>query len=156
MVVNSMLSKRLIFLLLIVAISMAQLLVDTDLAWAQEPTEDVLRVCSDPNNLPYSNRAQEGFENKIAELIAADLKRDLEYTWFPQRMGFIRNTLKFWDDELGRFRCDLVIGVPAGFDISDTTTPYYRSTYAIVLKADGPVGPQKRSRRWEIRRRRGL
>ncbi len=101
--------------------------------------EDVLRVCSDPNNLPYSNRAEQGFENKIAEVIAADLKHDLEYTWFPQRMGFMRNSLKFWDDELGRFRCDLVIGVPAGFDISDTTMSYYRSSYAIVIKAQGPL-----------------
>ncbi|MGI9285633.1 MAG: quinoprotein dehydrogenase-associated putative ABC transporter substrate-binding protein [Pseudomonadales bacterium] len=100
---------------------------------------DALRVCSDPNNLPYSNQWEEGFENKIAELIASDLKLELEYTWFPQRMGFIRNTLKFWDDEQERFRCDLVIGVPEGFDISDTTLPYYRSTYAIVLKATGPL-----------------
>lgn len=104
-----------------------------------EVPPDALRVCSDPNNLPYSNRAEEGFENKIAELIASDLKLKLEYTWFPQRMGFIRNTLKYWDDELGRFRCDLVMGVPQGFDISDTTMPYYRSTYALVLKAKGPL-----------------
>ena len=115
------------------------LLLGASLAQAEKLPQDVLRVCSDPNNLPYSNRAEEGFENKIAELIAADLQRDLEYTWFPQRMGFIRNTLKFWDDEQGRFRCDLVIGVPAGFDISATTAPYYRSTYAIVIKAQGPL-----------------
>lgn len=109
----------------------------------QEALPDALRVCSDPNNLPYSNRAEQGFENKIAELIASDLKLKLEYTWFPQRMGFIRNTLKYWDDEQGRFRCDLVIGVPEGFDISDTTMPYYRSTYAIVLKAKGPLAQIK-------------
>ena len=125
-----MLLGRWFVLLLLISMSMAR---------AEEAPEQVLRVCSDPNNLPYSNRAEQGFENKIAELIAADLKRDLEYTWFPQRMGFMRNTLKFWDDELGRFRCDLVIGVPAGFDISDTTKPYYRSTYAIVIKANGPL-----------------
>ncbi len=107
--------------------------------YGQEPLPDALRVCSDPNNLPYSNRSEEGFENKIAELIAADLQLKLEYTWFPQRMGFIRNTLMFWDDELERFSCDLVMGVPAGFDISDTTMPYYRSTYAIVVKASGPL-----------------
>ena len=99
--------------------------------------QDALRVCSDPNNLPYSNREEKGFENRIAELIAADLGLDLEYTWFPQRMGFIRNTLKFWDDEKGRFRCDLVIGVPKGFDISDTTSSYYRSTYVIVVREKG-------------------
>lgn len=108
-----------------------------------EEQPDALRVCSDPNNLPYSNRAEEGFENKIAELIAADLKLELEYTWFPQRMGFIRNTLKSWDDEQHRFRCDLVMGVPEGFDMSDTTMTYYRSTYAIVLKATGPLEPVK-------------
>ena len=107
---------------------------------AQNSSSNVLRVCSDPNNLPYSNRDEQGFENKIAEVIALDLQRELEYTWFPQRMGFIRNTLKSWDDTQGRFLCDLVIGVPAGFDISDTTTPYYRSTYAIVIREDGPLG----------------
>ncbi len=105
----------------------------------KEALPDALRVCSDPNNLPYSNRSEEGFENKIAELIASDLELKLEYTWFPQRMGFIRNTLKNWDDEQGRFRCDLVIGVPEGFDMSDTTVPYYRSTYVMVLKAKGPL-----------------
>ena len=115
------------------------LLMGTGLAQAENSQTNVLRVCADPNNLPYSNRAEEGFENKIAELIAVDLQRDLEYTWFPQRMGFIRNTLKFWDDEQGRFRCDLVIGVPAGFDISATTAPYYRSTYTIVIKSQGPL-----------------
>jgi len=119
---------------------MLLLLIGTGLAQAEKSPQDSLRVCADPNNLPYSNRAEEGFENKIAELIAADLQRDLEYTWFPQRMGFIRNTLKFWDDEQGRFRCDLVIGVPAGFDISATTASYYRSTYAIVIKSQGPLG----------------
>ena len=102
-------------------------------------TQDTLRVCSDPNNMPYSNRAQEGFENKIAELIATGLGLKLEYTWFPQRMGFIRNTLRFWDEEKERFRCDLVIGVPEGFDMADTTASYYRSTYAIVIKSDGPL-----------------
>jgi quinoprotein dehydrogenase-associated probable ABC transporter substrate-binding protein len=99
----------------------------------------VLRVCSDPNNLPYSNRAQQGFENKIAELIAADLHLSLEYTWFPQRMGFIQNTLKSWDDDQQRYRCDLVIGVPEGFDMSDTTQAYYRSSYALVVKTTGPL-----------------
>lgn len=106
---------------------------------AGEVPPDALRVCSDPNNLPYSNRAEEGFENKLAELIASDLKHELEYTWFPQRMGFIRNTLKYWDNEEERFRCDLVMGVPVGFDRSDTTMPYYRSTYVMVFKAKGPL-----------------
>jgi len=103
----------------------------------------VLRVCSDPNNLPYSNKAQEGFENKIAELLANHLSLRVEYTWFPQRMGFIRNTLKKWDDDYQRFSCDLVMGVPAGFDMSATTAAYYSSSYAIVLKEDGPLANVK-------------
>ena len=92
----------------------------------------VLRVCEDPNNLPFSNRAGEGFENKIAELLARELGWTLEYTWFPQRMGFIRNTLRGRDPDSNRFKCDLVMGVPAGFDLASTTKPYYRSTYALV------------------------
>jgi len=92
----------------------------------------VLRVCEDPNNLPFSNRAGEGFENKIAELLARELGWTLEYTWFPQRMGFIRNTLRSRDPDSNRFKCDLVIGVPAGFELAATTQPYYRSTYALV------------------------
>ena len=122
------------FLLLLLA-----LIMESAIVHASEVPPDALRVCSDPNNLPYSNRAEEGFENKIAELIPSDLKLELEYTWFPQRMGFIRNTLKYWDDEEERFRCDLVMGVPVGFDISDTTMPYYRSTYVLVFKAKGPL-----------------
>jgi mxaJ protein len=94
--------------------------------------ERVLRVCEDPNNLPFSNRAAEGFENKIAELFAAELGWKLEYTWFPQRMGFIRNTLRRRDPNSNRFACDLVMGVPAGFELASTTKPYYRSIYALV------------------------
>jgi len=94
--------------------------------------ERVLRVCEDPNNLPFSNRAGEGFENKIAELLAAELGWKLEYTWFPQRMGFIRNTLRGREPDSDRFKCDLVMGVPVGFELASTTKPYYRSTYALV------------------------
>jgi len=102
-------------------------------AFAQKVGEDrVLRVCADPNNLPFSNRAGEGFENKIAELLARDLGWTLEYTWFPQRMGFIRNTLRAREPDSNRFKCDLVLGVPAGFELAATTKPYYRSTYALV------------------------
>jgi len=92
----------------------------------------VLRVCEDPNNLPFSNRAGEGFENKIAELLARELGWKLEYTWFPQRMGFIRNTLRGRDPDSHRFKCDLVIGLPVGYELASTTKPYYRSTYALV------------------------
>ncbi len=94
--------------------------------------DKVLRVCADPNNLPFSNRAGEGYENKIAELLAHELGWTLEYTWFPQRMGFIRNTLRGREPNALHFKCDLVLGVPVGFELAATTKPYYRSTYALV------------------------
>ncbi len=89
----------------------------------------VLRVCADPNNLPFSNERGEGFENRIAELIAHDLGVRLEYTWWPQRRGFVRNTL-------AARRCDLVLGVPAGYEMVLPTRPFYRSTYVFVTRAD--------------------
>jgi mxaJ protein len=88
-----------------------------------------LRVCADPNNMPFSNKAGEGFENAIAQQVAKDLGRTVAYTWFPQRRGFIKNTLKAG-------KCDLVIGEPVGFDLAAVTTPYYRSTYVFVTRAD--------------------
>jgi quinoprotein dehydrogenase-associated probable ABC transporter substrate-binding protein len=90
---------------------------------------DVLRVCADPNNLPFSNRRQEGFENKIAELIARELKVKVEYTWWAQRRGFVRNTLKAGS-------CDLIVGMPSSMELALTTTPYYRSTYTFVFRKD--------------------
>jgi mxaJ protein len=101
------------------------------LAWATVPPpgRPALRVCADPNNLPFSNRRGEGFENRIAELIARDLGVPLEYTWWPQRRGFIRNTLNAG-------RCDLLTGVPADFERVRTTRPYYRSTYVFVTRRD--------------------
>lgn len=109
---------------------------------APPPGQDkVLRVCEDPNNLPLSNRAQAGFENKIATLFAQELGWKLEYTWFPQRMGFIRNTLRAKEDNSDRFKCDLVMGVPKGFDMAATTRSYYRSTYAMAyVKGKGLDG----------------
>jgi len=89
------------------------------------------RVCADPNYLPYSNRAGEGFENRVAALLAEDLGLPVEYTWFPQRMGFIRNTLRA-EREGGGHKCDVVMGVPDDFELTITTKPYYRSTYALV------------------------
>jgi len=88
-----------------------------------------LRVCADPNNLPFSNDKREGFENRIAEIVARDLGRPLAYFWLPQRRGFIRNTLNA--DE-----CDLVMGVPASSDRLQATRPYYRSTYVFVSRRD--------------------
>ena len=105
---------------------------------AQE--RDVLRVCADPNNLPFSNQAQQGFENKIAELFGQALKLPVEYTWFPQRRGFIRNTLRSQDPISGQYKCDLVISVPVQFEMGLVTQPYYRSTYALVYRKDSAMG----------------
>src|SRR5690606_30106806 len=88
-----------------------------------------LRVCADPGNLPYSNDKGEGVENKIAELLAADLGVPLEYTWFPQTVGFVRMTL-------AAKRCDLVIGVATTNELIQNTTPYYRSGYMIVHRPE--------------------
>jgi mxaJ protein len=94
-------------------------------AHAQTPPLEALRVCADPNNLPFSNEAGEGFENRIAELLADELDAELAYTWWAQRRGFIRNTLRAGD-------CDLVLGVPEGDEMVETTRPYYRSSYVFV------------------------
>ena len=109
---------------------------------AAEP--DTLRVCADPNNLPFSNRAGDGFENKLAEKVAQKFGKAIAYTWWAQRRGFIRHTLKAG-------ACDLVMGVPAHYDLVETTRPYYRSTYVFVsqtarrLQLDAIDDPQLRS-----------
>jgi mxaJ protein len=90
-----------------------------------------LRVCADPNNLPFSNEAGEGFENKIVSLVAQELNAEIRYTWWAQRRGFLRNTLK-------AETCDLVLGLPANLEGVRTTTPYYRSSYVFVTRTDGP------------------
>jgi len=94
----------------------------------------VLRVCADPNNLPFSNQRGEGFENKIAELLAQDLGERVEYTWWAQRRGFFRNTLKAG-------MCDVVMGVPSGFEMALTTKPYYRSSYVFLSRKDRHLNP---------------
>jgi mxaJ protein len=88
-----------------------------------------LRVCADPNNLPFSNDRGEGFENRLAALLAADLGAHVEYTWWAQRRGFVRNTL-------GAGQCDVLMGVPTDFELAATTRPYYRSTYVFVSRRD--------------------
>jgi quinoprotein dehydrogenase-associated probable ABC transporter substrate-binding protein len=88
-----------------------------------------LRVCADPNNLPFSNQREEGFENRLAELIATELGSSVRYTWWPQRRGFIRNTL-------AAGKCDLVMGMTFGAERVLTTKPYYRSTYVFVFRKD--------------------
>jgi quinoprotein dehydrogenase-associated probable ABC transporter substrate-binding protein len=92
---------------------------------------DAFRVCADPNNLPFSHRNLQGFENRLAELWAERLGLQLEYTWFPQRIGFVRNTLRF-KNERNEYKCDVVMGVADGYELLLTTKPYYRSTYALV------------------------
>ena len=87
-----------------------------------------LRVCADPHNMPFSTDKGEGFENKLAELIAAKLAKDLAYTWYPQAPGFVRNTL-------AAYKCDVLMGVPQGDDLVQVTNPYYRTAYALVFKA---------------------
>ena len=89
------------------------------------------KVCADPHYLPWSNEAGEGYENRIASLLAGALNLPVEYTWFPQRMGFIRNTLRSRGAD-GEYKCDVVMGLPAGFELAITTEPYYHSTYALV------------------------
>ena len=100
--------------------------------------ENVLRVCQDPNNLPFSNEHGEGFENRIAALFGEKLGWKVEYFSFPQRMGFIRNTLRFKLPGES-YRCDLVMSVPAGYDQVSATRPYYRSTYALVFPQQGKL-----------------
>jgi quinoprotein dehydrogenase-associated probable ABC transporter substrate-binding protein len=97
---------------------------------------DPLRVCADPNNLPYSDRSESGFENALAELAASALGFDgVAYTWLPQRRGFVRNTL---DAGL----CDVIIGVPVGYELAATTKPYYYSSYVFVTRTSDNASPK--------------
>ena len=115
------------------ACAAALLLPGTVPAAADEaPARKAFRVCQDPNNLPFSSVKGDGYENRIAELFARELGLPVEYYSFPQRLAFIRNTLRYklpGED----YRCDIVMGVPAGFDQVSATKPYYRSTYALVF-----------------------
>ena len=88
-----------------------------------------LRVCADPNNLPFTNNRGEGFENRLAQLLARDLGARLEYVWWAQRRGFLRNTLNAG-------LCDVVMGFPTEIEMALTTRPYYRSTYVFVARRD--------------------
>jgi mxaJ protein len=93
---------------------------------------DDLKVCADPNNLPFSNAAGAGFENQLAELVAAELGKHVTYTWWAQRRGFVRNTLNAGS-------CDVVMGVPIDYELVETTRAYYRSSYVFVSRADRKV-----------------
>lgn len=114
---------------LVAVAAMATLLVAAAFATAPRRT---LRVCADPNNLPFSNQRGEGFENKLAELIADDMRADVEYTWFAQRRGFVRHTLRAGV-------CDVIMGVPTSFELTRATRPYYRSRYVFVSREDRGV-----------------
>lgn len=88
---------------------------------------DVLRVCADPHDLPFSNKDGQGFENKIAALFAQKLGKSLAYVYYPNSTGFVRNTLN-------AHRCDVVMGMPQGDELVQVTNPYYRASYALVTK----------------------
>lgn len=101
-------------------------------ATAQRPAQSeagVLRVCADPNNLPVSDSARQGFENKLAQLLADTWHSDLRYVWWPARFGYFNRGLN------GLY-CDVEITAPAGLDLVATTRPYYRSAYVIVYRKD--------------------
>ena len=93
---------------------------------------DALRVCADPSNLPFSNERGEGFENRIAALVGRALDRRVEYVFFPQVQGFVRNTLRAG-------RCDLVMGTVAGDDLMQNTNPYYHTTYVMAFRRGADV-----------------
>ena len=95
--------------------------------------QEKFRVCADPLHPPYSTKSKDGFENKIAQLFAKELNQELEYYWFPQRIGFIRNTLKSQIGDTDQYKCDVVMGLPVGFDFAKTTKPYYHSTYVLII-----------------------
>src|SRR3954447_22432673 len=107
----------------------------------------VLRVCSDPNNLPFSNEQQQGFENRVADLIAEDLGETVEYTWWSMRRGFVRNALN-------EHACDVVMSMPSDSDMVLPTKPYYRSTYVFASRKDRALHVQslddKRFSSWKI------
>ena len=92
----------------------------------------VFRACADPRDLPFSNEAGEGFENKIAELFAHKLGKSVAYTFYPDATGFIRNTLN-------AHRCDVVLGIAQGDDLVQPTNPYYRTSYVAAYRQDGPL-----------------
>src|SRR3984893_2109549 len=96
----------------------------------------MLRVCADPHNMPFSTETGEGFENKLAELLAGQLGKGLAYTWYLQAPGFVRNTLR-------AYKCGVLIGVPQGDDIVQVTNPYYRTAYALVLKHGSGLWPSR-------------
>ena len=105
---------------------------DTDEGSIELVDPHVFRACADPRNLPFSNEAGEGFENKIAEILAGKLGKSLAYTFYPGATGFIRKTLN-------EHRCDVVLGIAQGDDVVQPTNPYYRTAYTAVFKKGGAL-----------------
>ncbi len=101
-------------------------------SYASAAEREVLRVCADPNYPPFSTRERNGLENRLADILADDLNLTVEYMWFPARMGFIRNTLRAESSSGQGYKCDVVLNVPHGYELTITTRPYYTSTYALV------------------------
>jgi len=101
------------------------------LALAAPAEARVLRICADPNNLPFSNAKEDGFENRIVRMVAEELHADVQYVWHAQRRGNVRETLNAGE-------CDMIPGVASSLEMLATTRPYYRSTYVAVVR-DGPL-----------------
>jgi len=102
---------------------------------ASAPQRDALRVCADPNLLPFSNDKLEGFENKIAAMIGEELGVPVIYTWWPQTIGFVRNTLRAQ-------KCDIIMGAASGDGLTQNTNPYYRSVYSLVYRESAGIQPK--------------
>ncbi len=112
---------------LIVAAALVLLCVGARAVYADEAKE--LRVCGDPSNLPFSNQKLEGIENKIADVIAQDLGMTVSYTWWPHQRGLVKRVLN-------TRRCDVMLGIPKGYDLVQWTKPYYRTGYVIAYRKD--------------------
>jgi quinoprotein dehydrogenase-associated probable ABC transporter substrate-binding protein len=121
--------RRVLIVTIVAAASVSLLAPPGRSQTAETVDHSALRVCADPNNLPFSNEKGEGFENKIAELLAAELDVPVHYTWFPDSVGFIRNTLN-------ARKCDLILGTVAGNELLQSTNPYYRSTYSLIYRKE--------------------
>jgi mxaJ protein len=141
--------RRLAALVLGLAAALAQAQVPTqrESLPSQQPQRQALRVCADPDNLPYSRADGSGFENRIAQLVADDFGLPLEYAWLPDVRGFVRKTM-------GAGLCDLIVGVPVGFERTLNTRAYYRSSYVLVEPAGDPSPPagfdDPRLQKWRI------
>ncbi len=120
------------FLVLLVLLAIPQIVRSAEGTTREAIATNTLRVCADPGNMPFSNEAGEGFENKIIELVAEKLERPVQYTWFPQTIGFVRNTLRIRE-------CDLISGISTSSQLVQNTNPYYHSVYTMVYRSDSDI-----------------